>query len=497
MQEAPNLGAQAVRTDAGVQENAVQLNLPGCRPNPARDSACAVACPELCNGIDDDCDGQIDEDALTLCPLAHAEAVCRAGVCLIARCQDGYRDCDEVTDNGCEVLQGDPRHCGSCGHACRFEHARAICRADDCERVACDPGFDDCDGDGESCETRLDSRDHCGSCEKHCSGECLSGVCSEQLCDDASPDQADCDGDRGCETDLTSDRTHCGSCEHECTFTVESPHGVLSCDVGECHVECDAGRGDCDGDYQNGCEQTLNVAAHCGSCDTSCDAPNADAQCMTEQDKSRCRFASCLQNWDDCDGVSENGCERDVRGVAQGGDGPCLPDSSCKTVHFRNHEYYICEGAHSWMVSRAFCRSQRRGDLAHVPDAETMAFLKSHVTGLVWIGASDSDHTGLWVWTNDGTPFWQVPVSGKGQAVRGRYVPPWDAGEPDDTGNCGAYSSAGLEDHNCADLLPFICETGQDECPDDPKKDSPGQCGCKQPDTDADKNGLAECSSGK
>jgi len=60
---------------------------------------------EICNGADDDCDGEIDEgDAAGLCaPLPdHVEAECVAGECQIVGCDDGYADLNGEYDDGCE-----------------------------------------------------------------------------------------------------------------------------------------------------------------------------------------------------------------------------------------------------------------------------------------------------------------------------------------------------------------------------------------------------------
>jgi len=70
---------------------------------------------EICNTIDDDCDGLVDEGFNTLsdvnncggcgnqCVLPNASAMCNQGLCAIAACNPGFFDADGLPGNGCEV----------------------------------------------------------------------------------------------------------------------------------------------------------------------------------------------------------------------------------------------------------------------------------------------------------------------------------------------------------------------------------------------------------
>src|SRR6185503_13172401 len=60
--------------------------------------------PEVCNHLDDDCDGTPD---------------------------DGFN------------LQGDPSNCGDCGVVCEYSHAFGVCNTGTCERGDCFPGWVD------------------------------------------------------------------------------------------------------------------------------------------------------------------------------------------------------------------------------------------------------------------------------------------------------------------------------------------------------------------
>lgn len=84
---------------------------------PARVDA-TTACEETretCNGLDDDCDGQADEqmaaDADCEERLVHSETYCQRpeGLCIPGECHQGHWDCDGRPQNGCEST----RPCGT------------------------------------------------------------------------------------------------------------------------------------------------------------------------------------------------------------------------------------------------------------------------------------------------------------------------------------------------------------------------------------------------
>lgn len=55
------------------------------------------------------------------CPLENASGVCVSGQCQLFACVFGFKDCDGVSDNGCEQDVSVPTSCGSCLRSCRAQ----------------------------------------------------------------------------------------------------------------------------------------------------------------------------------------------------------------------------------------------------------------------------------------------------------------------------------------------------------------------------------------
>jgi hypothetical protein len=59
---------------------------------------------DLCDGVDNNCDGSVDEAAGAYCQLANAISTCQTGQCAVYTCQPGFANTDGNDDNGCEAI---------------------------------------------------------------------------------------------------------------------------------------------------------------------------------------------------------------------------------------------------------------------------------------------------------------------------------------------------------------------------------------------------------
>ncbi len=225
---------------------------------------------ESCNGLDDTCDGRVDESFQgqgDACDTG-SPGVCKAGeracavgfvVCVQTKqptaetCNGLDDDCNGAVDETFE-LATDPKNCGTCGHACA---PGATCRASACAETDCQDGLDN-DSNGE-----IDCRD----------SACLGAVCltvggSTLHCGLTQP----LDGGAPC------DPRTCQQQGQTCGFASDGCGGVLTCgpacDGGACTPkDCQALGLRC-GLASDGCGGLLD----CGPCDGGCTPVTCQAQ---------------------------------------------------------------------------------------------------------------------------------------------------------------------------------------------------------------------------
>ncbi|RLB55392.1 MAG: hypothetical protein DRJ42_06330 [Deltaproteobacteria bacterium] len=227
----------------------------------------------------------------------------------IERCDGVDNNCDGAIDEGFD-LTDDPGHCGACGNVCVFPNATASCAASACVMGGCNAGFVDLDGEPAN------------GCEYACAPT------GAELCNSVDDD---CDGDVDEPFDLLTDASNCGTCGTTCTF----PNATGVCSMGTCGVAtCTAGFVDIDGDPATGCEYPCTptgTADTCNGADDDCDGaideadPAVGTSCGSSTGQCSQGVQSCARGTltcvggrgptpetcngldDDCDGTADDG----------------------------------------------------------------------------------------------------------------------------------------------------------------------------------------------
>jgi streptogramin lyase len=191
---------------------------------------------EVCDGEDNDCDGEVDEGLVNRCGTCDTDS-------LVEACGDGLdNDCNGLIDEGCSCADGEP----SCWPGRPDQRNVGVCR----------PGLRSCDVSGEfwsECEGFiLPSVEVCDGLDNDCDGlvDEANGGCS--IC---GADTEVCDGvDNDCDGQIDETlRNACGQCLED--VAQEEICGALCCDAVD---------NDCDGLTDEG---LVNV---CGECDRPC-----------------------------------------------------------------------------------------------------------------------------------------------------------------------------------------------------------------------------------
>lgn len=277
--------------------------------------------PELCNGRDDNCNQQVDEDFRD-----------EAGRYLqVAHCGSCGVNCDEALPEAAAtdcVLEDDTPVCviTACPEGERLEEGACVRNV----ATLCLPCESDAECEGRNPEAR-----------------CLT-LTSATVCGTPCAATEDCDPGFDCEEGQCRPRSGDCSCTPEtfdatfaCTLTTPAGAacaGVQRCDgelLGPCENAlsevCNGEDDDCDDlideDFLDGNGDYLS-AEHCGACNTPCvpPGPNMTAVC-TRGAGIRCDI-DCAPGFVDTDGLPETGCEcelADPNGppVSIGGDGDC------------------------------------------------------------------------------------------------------------------------------------------------------------------------------
>ncbi|MBL8680149.1 MAG: hypothetical protein JNK05_13320 [Myxococcales bacterium] len=296
---------------------------------------------ESCNGVDDNCDGTVDEPGSRgtddcpgrQCVNARCEGTCLPGFalcggscrdlqtdneacgsctqqCLSSTCVSGHCTCansnetlcaraDNPSALECSDLQTSSRNCGACGRACATGQT---CTGSTC---VCNAGFTQCPGQPGCFDLQTDFG-NCGRCGNACPGGTGMRICSLGRCTCTYVRPGDgrelpgfacgtqCIPAEGFQTDPMN----CGSCGNVCPSGLICRDGACACPEPNSSVVggrciCNAGLVDCcPPDARDSCVgglwcvDTNTHAAHCGACGVTC---GLGGRCVA----GRCEWSSC------------------------------------------------------------------------------------------------------------------------------------------------------------------------------------------------------------
>ena len=247
---------------------------------------------EICNGLDDNCDGEVDE--------AQGSLSCGQGQCAQTKpaCANGLvQQCDPFEGAQAEVCDGLDNDCDglvdedlgdlACGQGVC---AKTIAACVDGVPQACDPfaGASDelCDGLDNDCDGKVD--------EGLGKISCGTGVCAKSVQACVGGVSQTCDALSGASNEV------CDGLDNDCDGKVDEGLGKISCGKGVCAKSVQA----CVGGQTNTCD------AFAGSSSEKCDGLDNDCDGKVDEGlgKISCGKGVCAKSVQACVGGQTNTC---------------------------------------------------------------------------------------------------------------------------------------------------------------------------------------------
>ena len=273
---------------------------------------------ELCDGHDNDCNGMIDDGD----PGGGASCGAGPGVCVLGKvhCVGGQLQCIGAgpavaelcngIDDNCNGhidegfnLANDVDNCGMCGNACALPDATSLCAAGVCQVAHCAPDHWDLDGLPENgCEYSCVFRgvELCNGIDDNCDGQIDESVTPPDICSklgECLGTTAACGGANGwvCHYGASVSQNAAGEIipETNCDGHDNDCNGIIDDAFGTRGKACTAGQGACVTQGIQVCNSTQNGLI--------CNAPTPPTGTPE----------TCNGIDDDCDGVIDNGAPDD------------------------------------------------------------------------------------------------------------------------------------------------------------------------------------------
>ncbi len=436
----------------GCGEGACATSAPACldgQPQPC--VPLPFGGPEACNGLDDDCDGQTDEElGVATCgagECARSVAACVAGLpqaCVPGQpaaaevCDGEDDDCDGQTDEGFSTLTCGEGACRVTVVACTGgSPAECVPKAAGAE--ACNGVDDDCDGQTdeefgavscglgecavsvEACRNGVPqtcsplppaSAEACDGRDDDCDGQTDEGfgalTCGKGAC--AASVQACLDGVPHACVPLAGAPEGCDGVDNDCDGATDEGLGILTCGLGVCATSvagcvggspmacqplpvasaeaCNGKDDDCDGATDEGLGQLTCGLGVCANAVEAC--RNGVGQTCTPLPFATAE--ACNAKDDDCDGATDEAlgtltcglgvCATSVAACVNGGVPLCQPNWAAQTAETCNGLDDDCDGQSDEGMGGSWCVRYAPIDatLATTTSAQLVAALHALVT---------------------------------------------------------------------------------------------------------------------